>query len=241
MQPSFAHSNAAAAPTSASAPLPLQVQHFAPDVPYASVLAQQETAVHQVLAGGPEQLFIGQHAPTFTAGTSSELAADVPNPAALQTSGIPVIHTGRGGRLTYHGPGQLVAYPIVNLAHRGRDVRAYIKALQYAVLETIRTYGVRGHLDGDVGVWVSTPHNGVCKIAAIGVRVRKWVAFHGVALNVAPDLAAYRHIIPCGIHDKGQTSLAALGIAAQVEEVEQQFIKQLQTHLQPSAFVAPNP
>jgi len=194
------------------------IKFIGSDVPYLDVLAMQEAAVAAVIAGtGPEVLFFVEHAPVYTLGSSAE-AGDVLG------DDIPAVEVGRGGQVTYHGPGQRVIYPILDLRKRGRDLRAHVNNLQYWVIAALQELGVRGHLADDIGVWVNTP-TGEAKIAAVGVRVRQWVTFHGLALNVAPDLSHYAGIVPCGIRDKGVTSLAALGIEADMATVDEIFMR----------------
>ena len=135
--------------------------------------------------------------------------------------GLPVFKTGRGGQYTYHGPGQRVAYVMLDLAARRRmDLRCFVRDLERWLIGTLTEFGVVGMCrDGRIGIWVET-EGGDAKIAAIGVRVRRWVTFHGVSLNVAPDLAHYRGIVACGIREHGVTSLAALGIEATMSDVD---------------------
>jgi lipoyl(octanoyl) transferase len=167
------------------------------------VRARQDDEVGDVL-------LLLTHPPTYTAGRHADVDANLVQADAA----IPVVQVDRGGDVTYHGPGQVVAYPIIRLARRGA-AKAYVTALEQALIETIGTYGViAGRRDGYPGVWV-----GRDKIAAIGVRVTRGVSKHGVALNVSPEMAHFDGIIPCGITDGGVTSLAALGVAADVEEV----------------------
>ncbi|MFZ2620688.1 MAG: lipoyl(octanoyl) transferase LipB, partial [Alphaproteobacteria bacterium] len=178
----------------------------------AEAVRRQEAAVADVLAGGPEKLIFAEHAPIYTLGTSAK-AADV-----LHAGTIPVVETGRGGQVTYHGPGQRVVYPILNLTTREQDLRWYVRQLQNWVVATLAELGIEGKITDDVGVWVNTPA-GEAKIAAIGIRCRKWVTYHGFALNVQPNLTAYHHIIPCGL-TKPITSLHALGCKANMQQVD---------------------
>lgn len=163
----------------------LHIEYWGQDLPYPDAVARQEAAVADVLNGGQEKLFMVEHAPLYTAG-SSAIPADY-----LGYKDIPVYPSGRGGQYTYHGPGQRVAYPILDLRERGRDLRKYIHSLQEWLILTLADFGVEGYRRDEVGVWVDVqgqPH----KIAAIGVRVRKWVTFHGIALNVCPDLSHFQ-------------------------------------------------
>jgi lipoyl(octanoyl) transferase len=189
------------------------------DTPYLSALALQEQAVARLLDGtGGQVAYFCEHAPVYTAGTSA------PEAEYIGGLDIPVIKTGRGGRFTYHGPGQRVVYPIIDLRHRGRDLRGYICDLQRWLIGTLKELDVTAYSRDEIGVWVATP-TGEAKIAAIGVRVRKWIAFHGIALNVQPDMAHFRGIIPCGITDKGVTSLQKLGVEATMAEVDSLLAK----------------
>jgi lipoyl(octanoyl) transferase len=191
-------------------------------MPYEEGVRRMEAALAEVLAGGPERIIFCEHAAVFTAGSSAE-ASEI-----LNAGEIPVIASGRGGRTTYHGPGQRVVYPVVRLADK--DIRAYIRRLQGWVIAVLGDLGVEGLVTDDVGVWVKTgsqdhritglqKKEDLAKVAAIGVRVRRWVAYHGVAINVAPDLAAFGRIRPCGL-DKPVTSLKALGVAADMAAVD---------------------
>ena len=191
------------------------IEFFSPENSYEDVLVQQENAVAACLAGGREKLFLGEHAPVYTCGSSAEEAH------LLNTADIPVIKTGRGGKVTYHGPGQLVAYPIFNLNTRTKDLRHYVKTLQTALVNTLAEFNINGEITDDIGVWV----NGK-KIAAIGVRVRRWVTFHGVALNVNCNLGPYSGIVPCGL-SAGVTSMQSEGFEGTVVDV----MPVLQKHL----------
>ena len=163
----------------------------------------------------PELVWLLEHPPLYTAGTSAR-DEDLLDPRRL-----PVHRTGRGGRYTYHGPGQRIAYVMLDLTRRDRDVRCHVHRLEEWMIRTVARFGVKGERrDGRVGIWVARPGGGEEKIAAIGVRVRRWVTYHGVALNVDPELDHYRGIIPCGIADHGVTSLAQLGVAATMTEVD---------------------
>lgn len=182
--------------------------------PYAETVAAMEARAAAVGEGRANELiWLVEHPATYTAGTSA--AAD----EHLGRPDIPVVPVGRGGRYTYHGPGQRVVYPIIDLARRGRDVRAYVHALEQWIIDALAALGVEAFRTGDTGVWTDTPV-GPAKIAAIGVRVRRWVAFHGFAVNVAPDLDHFAGIVPCGIADRGVTSLAAIGNTATMADLD---------------------
>jgi lipoyl(octanoyl) transferase len=165
-----------------------------------------------------ELVWLLEHPPLYTAGTSAR-AEDL-----LAPGRFPVHRTGRGGQLTYHGPGQRVAYVMLNLARRGGDVRAFVCALESWIIGTLAAFGIRGEMrDGRVGVWVrrdSHGENREDKIAAIGLRLRRWVSLHGLSLNVAPDLEHFSGIVPCGLRGYGVTSFADLGVHAQMPEVD---------------------
>ncbi len=185
-------------------------------VPYPDAVAAMEERVAGILARqAPEQVWLLEHPPLYTAGTSAR-ADDL-----LDPSGLPVFRTGRGGQYTYHGPGQRVAYVMLDLAARRRmDLRCFVRDLERWLIGTLAEFGVVGMCrDGRIGIWVET-ESGDAKIAAIGVRVRRWVTFHGVSLNVAPDLAHYHGIVACGIREHGVTSLATLGVEATMSDVD---------------------
>ncbi len=197
-------------------------QYIGTDISYLDVLAIQEQAVADVLAGSNEKLFFVEHAPVYTAGTSA-IDSDY-----LGNNDIPVIPTGRGGKYTYHGTGQRVVYPIINLQQRTPDLRKYVSDLQDWLIDTLAIFGIKAFTSDEIGVWVNTPM-GEQKIAAIGVRVRKWVTFHGIALNVNPDLNHFKGIIPCGLTNKGVASMQSLGCNATMAEVDKvlldEFVK----------------
>lgn len=189
----------------------------APDqVPYERALAEMEARVAAISDGtAGELIWLLQHPPLYTAGVS---AADS---ELLDPKRFPVYRTGRGGRYTYHGPGQRVGYVMLDLKSRGADIRAFIRGLEDWIIATLGEFGVAGERRaGRVGIWVVRPDGQEQKIAAIGVRVRRWVTFHGFALNVAPDLGHFDAIVPCGLTGYGVTSLEALGIAASLEDVD---------------------
>ena len=175
-------------------------------------------AIYDGRAG--ELVWLLEHPPLYTAGTSAR-DADLIDPR------FPVYRSGRGGQFTYHGPGQRIAYVMLNLGRRGRDLRAYVRALEGWTMAALARFGVSAERrNGRVGLWVPMepyggPPGAEAKIAAIGVRVRRWVAYHGVSINLAPDLSHYGGIVPCGIRDHGVTSLKALGIDARMEDLDQ--------------------
>ncbi|MDP2619964.1 MAG: lipoyl(octanoyl) transferase LipB [Hyphomicrobiales bacterium] len=203
---------------SAGAP-PVEWVVSAQPVDYAAALAAMEARVDAIAAGhGRERVWLLEHPPVYTAGTSAR-------PEDLIAPGrFPVHRVGRGGQYTYHGPGQRVAYVMLGLKSRGGDVRAFVTALEEWLIATLAQFGVGAERRaGRVGVWVVRPDKGEGaedKIAAIGIRLRRWVSFHGVSLNVAPDLEHYSGIVPCGVSEHGITSLADLGVAASMAEVD---------------------
>lgn len=184
--------------------------------PYPEALAAMEARVAAIRAGTADELvWLVEHAPTYTAGTSA-------TPEGLVDPRFPVFRAGRGGQWTYHGPGQRTAYVMLDLGRRGRDVRAYVHALEEWLIRALDRFGVRGERrEGRVGIWVADrAGGGESKIAAIGVRVTRWVSWHGVALNVDPDLGHFGGIVPCGVAEHGVTSLHRLGLLATMEEAD---------------------
>jgi lipoyl(octanoyl) transferase len=176
--------------------------------PYPQALQAMEARVAAIQAGGqPELVWLLEHPPLYTAGTSAD-AAELFNP-----QGFPVYEAGRGGRHTYHGPGQRVGYVMLDLNRRGRDVRAFVHSLEGWLIEALAELGVRGFRDPQrIGIWVDHPQ-GQAKIGAIGVRVRRWVTMHGFSLNVAPELSHFSGIVPCGIAEFPVTSLGEIGVS----------------------------
>jgi lipoyl(octanoyl) transferase len=185
-------------------------------VDYPDAIELMEERVAGIRAGTANELvWLLQHPPLYTAGTSA-------NPADLvDAGGFPVYETGRGGQYTYHGPGQRVAYTMLDLKARGLDVRTFVSSLEEWVIRALAQFNVRGERrQGRVGIWVPLDGGREAKIAAIGVRVRRWVSFHGIALNVDPELAHFDGIVPCGIREHGVTSLADLGYPVGIEDVD---------------------
>lgn len=169
-------------------------------------------AIHAGTAA--ERIWLLEHPPIYTAGTSAD-------PAELIDARFPVFSAGRGGRYTYHGPGQRVAYVQLNLGLRGRDIRAFVHAIEGWVIATLGDFGVAARrAEGRIGIWCDGPDGHEAKIGAIGVRVRRWVTLHGLSINVSPDLSHFSGIVPCGIADYPVTSLAALGIDAAMADVD---------------------
>jgi len=186
---------------------------------YPEAVAAMEARAAAIAEGrAGELVWLLEHPPLYTAGVSSK-AADL-----LASDRFPVFQTGRGGQYTYHGPGQRVAYVMLDLTRRRRDVHAFVAALETWVIEALAAFNVRGEVrPGRVGVWVERKGPGWVredKIAAIGVKLRKWVSFHGVSLNVEPDLSHFDGIVPCGVTEHGVTSLVDLGLPVTMEEAD---------------------
>jgi lipoyl(octanoyl) transferase len=183
-----------------------------------SFMEERVEAIHKEAA--PETVWLLEHPPLYTAGTSADEAE------LLDPNRFPVYQTGRGGRYTYHGPGQRIAYVMVDLTKRGNDVRAFIKNLEQWVIRTLARFNVTAKSHDDrVGIWVrrGAPGNPVSredKIAAIGVRVRHWVTYHGIAINLEPELEHFSGIVPCGIAEHGVTSLWDLGVTPTMSELD---------------------
>jgi len=191
-------------------------------VPYEEAVAAMQTQIADIRDGAaPEQVWLLEHPPLYTAGTSAR-PEDLTEPDRF-----PTYQAGRGGQWTYHGPGQRTAYVMLDLTRshgevRPRDVRCYVRALEEWLIRALDRFGVRGERRaGRIGIWVADRAAGTeAKIAAIGVRVSRWVTWHGVALNVAPDLAHFGGIVPCGIAEHGVTSLHALGVPATMAQAD---------------------
>src|SRR3954453_20997183 len=189
-------------------------------VPYLDAVAAMETRAAAIAAHEASELvWLLEHPPLYTSGTSGK-TGDLLDPR------FPLIATGRGGQLTYHGPGQRVAYVMLDLKRRRPDVRAFVAGLEEWIIRTLAAFNVRGERREDrIGVWVKRPDKGFGhedKIAAIGVRLKRWVTFHGVAINVEPDLSHFQAIVPCGVTDPryGVTSLVDLGLPVTLADVD---------------------
>jgi lipoyl(octanoyl) transferase len=214
---------APAKPRAAVKKIPVQWQSEERPVPYDRALAFMEAKVALIREKAErDMIWLLEHPPVYTAGTSAD-------PKDLLNPRFPVYTAGRGGQYTYHGPGQRVAYVMLDLQRRAQsapDLRAYITDLEEWIIQTLSTFDVMGERRSDrVGIWVDMkpygkPKGTEAKIAAIGVRVRKWVAFHGVSVNINPDLSHFNGIVPCGISQHGVTSLAALGIKVPMAEFD---------------------
>lgn len=193
-------------------------------VPYPEALAEMEARVAQIAdKSAGEQIWLLEHPPLYTAGTSARIE-DLTDPDRF-----PVFEARRGGQYTYHGPGQRIAYVMLDVDARGRDVRKFVHQMEEWVIATLAEFNVRGERrEGRVGVWVvrndkplnidGTPRED--KIAAIGIRLRKWVSFHGLSINVEPDLEHFQGIVPCGIREHGVTSLVDLGLPVTIDDVD---------------------
>lgn len=191
---------------------------------YEAAVAHMETRAAEIRAGtASEAIWLVEHPPLYTAGTSAK-PSDLTDPDRF-----PVHTTKRGGQFTYHGPGQRVAYVMLDVAKRGHDVRRFVHDLETWIIATLAEFNIKGEIrDGRVGVWVTRPEKPPLldgspredKIAAIGIRLRKWVSFHGLSINVEPDLDHFSGIVPCGITDHGVTSLVDLGLPVTLEDVD---------------------
>lgn len=193
-------------------------------VPYEEALAFMEARVAAIARGEAEEaIWLLEHPPLYTAGTSAK-REDLVDPDRF-----PVYEAGRGGQYTYHGPGQRVVYVMLDLNRRGRDVRCFVRHLEDWVIAALAEFNVTGQIrDGRVGVWVERPEKGSNadgsvredKIAAIGVKLRRWVSFHGISINVEPDLSHFSGIVPCGIREHGVTSLVDLGLPVTMADLD---------------------
>ena len=185
-------------------------------VAYEDAVSEMEVRVAQIRAASATELvWLLEHPPLYTAGASAK-EGDL-----LDSEVFPVHRTGRGGQYTYHGPGQRVAYTMLDLQRRGANLHRFVRNLEQWLIDSLGEFGVTGERRaGRVGVWVSLGGEKEAKIAALGIRVRRWVTFHGVALNVAPDLSHYDGIVACGVPEHGVTSLEALGVQVDMSEVD---------------------
>lgn len=188
--------------------------------PYPEAVASMEARVEAIARGeAPERVWLVEHPPLYTAGVSAK-RSDL-----LAPDRFPVFETGRGGQFTYHGPGQRVVYVQLDLRTRGRDVRRFVQALEAWIIDALDAFGVRGEVrEGRIGVWVDRrgAHGELIeeKIAAVGVKIRKWISYHGAALNVEPELEHFSGIVPCGIQEHGVTSLVGLGLPVTLDEAD---------------------
>ena len=184
----------------------IEVKNSVKPVDYTKSMQILEQRVQNILSGKKDEfLWIIEHSPVYTAGTSS-------TNSDLLDKRINVIKTNRGGKLTCHGPGQKVVYFVLNLNKREKDIRKLINKIENCIMDILSEYKIKSYTDSkNIGIWVGKKNNSM-KIAAIGIRVKKWIAYHGFSLNVSNDLTNYKKIIPCGIKDKGVTSLKEMGI-----------------------------
>jgi len=211
----------------ANAP-PVEWRVEAEPVDYPAAVAFMESRVAAIAAGqAPELVWLVEHPALYTAGTSAD-ASDL-----VDANRFPVHKTGRGGQYTYHGPGQRVAYVMLDLSRRGQDVRRFVAQLEDWLIATLDAFNVKGERREDrVGVWVRRPEKGARvedKIAAIGIRVRKWVTYHGISLNVEPDLEHFSGIVPCGVTQHGVTSLVDLGLPVDMHDADIALKAQFET------------
>ncbi len=185
-------------------------------VPYPSALAFMEKHVNDMISGKKKELvWLLEHPPLYTAGTSAKQSE------LMSANRFPVYSTGRGGKYTYHGPGQRIAYVMLDLKERKPDIRHHVWRLEEWIIQTLAMLGVKGERRKDrIGIWVADGSGAEKKIAAVGVRVRRWITYHGIALNVHPDLEHFSGIVPCGIRDYGVISLQALGLDITMKDVD---------------------
>jgi lipoyl(octanoyl) transferase len=193
--------------------------------PWPDAFASMEARAADIAAGSArEKIWLLEHPPLYTSGTSAR-------PEELLDPRFPIYAAGRGGRYTYHGPGQRVGYVMINLGERGRDVRRYVHALEGWVIAALRSLGVESwRADGRVGIWTND-RGREAKIGAIGVRVRRWVTLHGFAINVAPDLSHFSGIVPCGLPEFPVTSLLALGLTVDMAALDSALIQHFSSFL----------
>ena len=223
-------------PVSGSPPVEWRISETPVD--YLAAVAEMEALASAIASGeAGERVWLLEHPPLYTAGTSAR------DEDLLEPGRFPLFRTGRGGEFTYHGPGQRVAYAMLDLSRRREDVRLYVRALESWMVGTLARFDIRGESRADrVGVWVRRPDKPPLtsglpaedKIAAIGVRLRRWVSFHGVSLNVEPDLAHFSGIVPCGIRDYGVTSLVDLGLPVTMAEVDTALRAEFETVFGPT-------
>ncbi len=195
-------------------------------IAYPQALARMDTRQSDIRASGAKELiWLLEHPPLYTGGTSAD-------PAELLSQQFPVFDTGRGGRYTYHGPGQRVGYVMLDLAQRGKDVRCYVHALEGWVIAALAHFGVAAYrADGRIGIWCETRDGREAKIGAIGVRIRRWVTAHGFAVNISPDLSHFGGIVPCGIAEYPVTSMADLGIDANLQDFDAALLAEFSNFL----------
>ncbi len=203
-------------------PADIEWETAAAALAYPDALARMDERQAAIRDGGARELiWLLEHPPLYTGGTSA-------NPSELLNVRFPVYNTGRGGRYTYHGPGQRVGYIMLDLGARGKDVRAYVHALEGWVIDALGIFGVAARrAEGRVGIWCDNRSSQEAKIGAIGVRIRRWVTAHGFAVNINPDLSHFDGIVPCGIAEYPVTSLTALGVDASLADFDAALLKTL--------------
>jgi len=202
-------------------------------VDYEEALSRMENRVQSIREGKKSEcIWLLEHPPLYTAGTSAN-EKDLLDPVTF-----PVYKTGRGGQYTYHGPGQRIVYVMLDLKRRRPDVRSFVYHLESWIIDTLGLFDIRGERRRQrIGIWVPAPGNSghqENKIAAIGVRLRRWVTFHGLSLNVCPELSHFSGIVPCGVSDQGVTSLAELGVNVTMDEIDKALMKTFEIHFGPS-------
>ena len=192
--------------------------------PYQPLLDKMEATVAAIRQGGAsEAVWLLEHSPIYTGGTSAK------DEDLLAPGPVPCIHVGRGGQWTWHGPGQRVAYVMLDLNRRGKDVRSLVHGLEDWIIASLGHFGIDGLRRDDLpGIWVNTDNgiSGLDKIASVGLRIRRWVTLHGIAINLNPNLAAYNAIVPCGVTDGGVTSFTNLGVFASMDDLDQALKEQ---------------
>jgi len=205
----------------ASLPDDIELRIASAPVPYRVALAEMTQRNADVAAGEARELvWLLEHPPVYTAGTSAAVAE-------LLDPRFEVVEAGRGGRYTYHGPGQRIGYVLLDLRKRARDARGFVHALEGWVIATLATFGVEGfRAEGRIGIWTRDIDGREAKIGAIGVRIRKWVTMHGFSVNLAPDLSHFAGIVPCGIEEFGVTSMERLGVTVSADEWDQAMLAQ---------------
>lgn len=196
---------------------------FSEAIEYREAMEIMEKRVGEVMdRTSPETVYLLEHKEVYTAGSNAKVEE------LLSAKGVPVVYTGRGGKFTYHAPGQRIIYPIINLAnsHRKKDLRLYVHSLEEWIIATLAEFGIKGKIAPErVGIWVEVGSTQK-KIAAIGVRVRKWVTYHGIAVNIFNDLSGYSGIIPCGLKNFGVTSMLELGVPTSFEVFDSSLKKE---------------
>ena len=207
-------------------------RHFTGPQPYGPVIEGMQAHVGAIRqAGASEAIWLLEHAPVYTGGTSAR-KADL-----LTPGNVPTITVGRGGQWTWHGPGQRVVYVMLDLVKRGQDVRALVQALEGWIIACLDDFGIAGdRRPGLPGIWVAAGNSasGYDKVAAIGIRISRWVSWHGLAINLDPDLTAFDAIVPCGVNDGGVTSLARLGVNTSMSALDASLKRHFETFFPPT-------